>query len=500
MTPDASAMAGFGGPPDLSLMQVATYGFLFMILVLFLLTLLATVSLPVFFGALSAMNFGLKFTNALPDPIGKWSRLAGLVFRSLRRNLLRTALTYIALFVLTGMLTFIYGIVSFLGNFTADKEKEQLILITEKFGIPSMMKPGYAGEMKRILREQLPKEYQPADIDKSFMTWSFVGASLQPGKQSPENNFFLFALDPDSVTSGMMAEQGLNKDDLGDEGWADLMKVLEVVKQDKRHIVVGEDRLKVMNKRIGDALRFTSTNYKELEFDCTIVGAFPSGGRMGNAAAMRYDYLLSMMDDYKQKKGADHPLASSCLNLIWVRMPSKASFERLSAIVGDAGTFNNPAVKVETFSAFAASVFEPFKRIIWGMKWIIMPAIVVIMCLVIGITITIGVRERRGEMAVLKVLGFQPAQVQVMVVSESVLIGIYGGMLSTWTVYFLPRVLDAVTQEFGVKIALLKLLTMSEWILLYGPVLGVVVGLVGSLLPSRSASTVKVSEVFAQVA
>ena len=28
MTPDASQMAGFGGPPDLSLMQVATYGFL----------------------------------------------------------------------------------------------------------------------------------------------------------------------------------------------------------------------------------------------------------------------------------------------------------------------------------------------------------------------------------------------------------------------------------------------------------------------------------------
>jgi len=256
----------------------------------------------------------------------------------------------------------------------------------------------------------------------------------------------------------------------------------------------------VMNKRVGDDLKFTSTNYKELEFDCKIVGAFPSGGRMGNAAAMRYDYLLAMMDDYKKRKGADHPLASSCLNLIWVRMPSKESFERLSAIVGEPGTFSSPAVKVETFSAFAATVFEPFKRIFWGMKWIIMPAIVAIMCLVIGITITIGVRERRAEMAVLKVLGFQPRQVQAMVVSESILIGIYGGLLSTWTVYFLPRVMDEVTQWFGVKIALLKMLKMSEWILLYGPLLGIAVGLVGSLLPSRSASKVKVSEVFAQVA
>jgi putative ABC transport system permease protein len=500
MTPDASAMAGFGGPPDFSLMQVALYGFLFIILVLLLLTLLAVLSLPVFFGALSVMNLGLKGTNTLPDPIGKWSRLAGLVFRSLRRNLLRTALTYIALFVLTGMLTFIYGIITFLGNFTADKEKEQLILITEKFGIPSQMKPGYADQVKKILRDKLPKKYQPADIDKSFMTWSFVGASLEPGKQSPENNFFLFALDPEAVTSGMMAEQGLNKEDLGDDGWALLLAVLETVKQEKRNIVIGEDRLKVMNKRVGDEIKFTSTNYKDLVFDCKIVGAFPSGGRMGNAAAMRYDYLLAMMDDYKKQKGVEHPQAGSCLNLIWVRMPSKESFERLSAIVGEQGAFSNPAVKVETFSAFAATVFEPFKRIFWGMKWIIMPAIVAIMCLVIGITITIGVRERRAEMAVLKVLGFQPRQVQAMVVSESVLIGIFGGMLATWTVYFLPRIMDEVSQTFGVKIALFKALKMSEWILVYGPLLGIAVGLIGAFMPSRSASKVKVSEVFAQVA
>ena len=77
-----------------------------------------------------------------------------------------------------------------------------------------------------------------------------------------------------------------------------------------------------------------------------------------------------------------------------------------------------------------------------------MPAIVVIMCLVIGITITIGVRERWTEMAVLKVLGFQPWQVMGMIVSEAMLIGVYGGMLSTWTVFYLPKV-DQRGQQGG---------------------------------------------------
>ena len=134
---------------------------------------------------------------------------------------------------------------------------------------------------------------------------------------------------------------------------------------------------------------------------------------MGNAAAMRYDYLLSMMDDYKEQEEGTAPPAgpTRCLNLVWVRMPSKESFEQLAEIVRRPGTFGSPAAKMETFSAPSASVLEPFKDIFWGLKWIIMPAIVGIMCLVIAITITIGVRERWTEMAVLKVLGFQPWQV-----------------------------------------------------------------------------------------
>jgi ABC-type antimicrobial peptide transport system permease subunit len=87
-----------------------------------------------------------------------------------------------------------------------------------------------------------------------------------------------------------------------------------------------------------------------------------------------------------------------------------------------------------------------------------------------------------------------------MVVSESVLIGIYGGMLATWSVYFLPLLISNLTKTVGVKFAFFDSFKSSEWILLYGPALGVAVGLIGALMPSRSASKVKVSEVFAQVA
>lgn len=547
---EPSMMMGQSAAPDISLMQAAIYGTAVMFGAIFIATFLAFCTLPIFFGAMWTLNLGLKILANFPDPIGKFSKLGGLVFRSLRRNLLRTALTYVALFVLTWVLTGIYGMVKFLGDFTAEKEDSQMVIMSEKYSIPSMMPPGYANQLKgvmdtlpesnrprpltdeerikkgvaasplgsikkeeldRLFRDDLPKD--PANPDRqrynllaaegqkeNFMTWSFVGASLDPTKFTAENNLFLFALDPEAITSGMMSEQGLSKEDLGEEGWTEMLRVIESVKDDKRNIVIGADRLKVMNKKVGDEVKFYSTNYKDITFECKIVGEFPAGSRLANGAAMRYDYLLAKLDEYRKTKGTDHPSANRCLNLAWIRMPNKTSYQALAAKVNEPGKFNSPAAKMETFSAVVGSFLEPYKDIFWGMKYIIMPAIIAIMCLVIGITITIGVRERWTEMAVMKVLGFQPWQIMSMIVSEAMLIGVFGGLLSTWFLYFTPRLIRMGTKAIGLKFAFFDNFNMPIEIILYGPLLGIAVGIIGSALPSWNARKVKVSEVFAQVA
>ncbi len=489
------------GPPDLSLVELAVYGVAGMGLVLFLLTLLAVVTLPLFFGALGVMELALKLVQNLPDPVGKSAKLTGLVFRSLRRNLLRTALTYVALFVLTGMLTMIYSAVSLLANITKEKEGNVKVLLTEKYSIPSLMPPGYSGQLKGIIRDRLPPESRMPDIDANFMTWAFVGTSLDPEKRTAENNLTFFCLEPDAVLT-MMDDQGLNKTDLGDDGYAALIAGIELVKQDKRNIIVGEDRLKTIGKQVGDEVKCYGSNYKDITFECKIVAAFPSGSRMANNACMRSDYLAAKLDEYEKTKGKPHPVAAGCVNLIWVRLPDKASYERLASIVNEPGVFGSPAVKLETFSSGVAAFIEPFKDILWGMKYLIMPAITVIMCLVVGITITIGVRERWTEMAVLKVLGFQPWQVMAMIIAEAVLIGLFGSLLSTWLVTLLPEFIEWAKATFGIKFqaAFFNTFKAPIEVAYLGPLLGGLVGLIGAAVPSQSARRVKVSEVFAQVA
>ena len=164
--------------PDLTLIEMAVYAAVFLIVLLIVLTQMAIATLPVFFAALGVMELGLRVVQNMPDPVGKFSKIGGLVFRNMRRNLLRTALTYVALFVLTGMLTFFYGIIKGIERFTEEKEGAQIVIMTEKFGIPSQMPPGYVRQLKDVIREKLPPEHRPDDVDKHFMTWSFVVGSL----------------------------------------------------------------------------------------------------------------------------------------------------------------------------------------------------------------------------------------------------------------------------------------------------------------------------------
>ena len=56
------------------------------------------------------------------------------------------------------------------------------------------------------------------------------------------------------------------------------------------------------------------------------------------------------------------------------------------------------------------------------------------------------------------------------------------------------------TKAVGVKFAFFDNFNMPWQIVIYGPLLGIAVGLIGSALPSWNARKVKVSEVFAQVA
>src|SRR5690606_11204049 len=133
--------------------------------------------------------------------------------------------------------------------------------------------------------------------------------------------------------------------------------------------------------------------------------------------------------------GQAHPMAEKSVNLVWVRTPDTATFTQVADQIMNAPALNNPAVKVETAASGIASFLEAYRDIFWGVRWVLSPSIIITLALIISNAISISVRERRMEFAIMKVLGFRPVQILLLVLCVALLIGAASGVISAGGTY-----------------------------------------------------------------
>jgi putative ABC transport system permease protein len=185
------------------------------------------------------------------------------------------------------------------------------------------------------------------------------------------------------------------------------------------------------------------------------------------------------------------------LNLVWLKVPDTKSFTQVASQITSSPSYSSPAVKVETSSSGISTFLEAYRDLIWGMRFLLGPAIVVTLALVISNAISISVRERRMEFAILKVLGFQPLQILFLVLGEALLIGAVSGALSAWLTYF---VVNRIYGGIDFPIAFFAKFSISDMAPWWGLAIGTGAAFAGSVLPAWTACRVKVAEVFGRVA
>jgi putative ABC transport system permease protein len=224
---------------------------------------------------------------------------------------------------------------------------------------------------------------------------------------------------------------------------------------------------------------------------------FPDNPRYNQTAVMNRDYLQRALDQYQQKNGKKHPLAEKNLNLVWLRVPDSETFSKLGNQVMASPLYTSPAVKCETASAGISSFLEPYKDILAWVKWGLVPALLIIMSLVMAMAISINVRERRTEMAVLKVLGFSPGRILAIVLGEALVVGVLSGLISAALSYGLVH---GVMGGIPFPIAFFPVWDILPDALWWGILFGAFTSVIGSIVPAWGARNVKVSEVFAKVA
>ena len=440
------------------------------------------------------LYLGEFLLNAVP--FGRSVRFLLIMLKSLRRNLLRTSLTYLAAFVLVVVITLVWSQLYFLDKLTAEKTRDLKVIVTEKWQAGSQMPWAYA----RPLSEGAADRRRPYDVrPQDSMTWQFYIGTLDAAKKTRENLVFFIALEPRKILTMMDAlldeftpagEEHRKRPSA--EEIARLQEAVRQMERNKRAVILGKERLKAINKQVGERFSVTGINYSGIDLEFEVVGVFPDS-RYNDNAVMNCAYLNDALDAYpKTHGGARHPLADKSLNMVWLQVPDPPTFLRLAEQIDTSGLFDNPAVKCETLSSGVATWIEGYRDLIWGIRWLLAPALLATMALVIANAISISVRERRTELAVLKVLGYRPAQILTLVLGEAVLIGAISGLLSAGLTYLAIDYALPQTGQAGLYVPVSGLV--------WGPAIGALTALAGSLLPAWAACKVQVSEVFAKIA
>lgn len=422
------------------------------------------------------------------------------LLKSLRRNLLRSILTGLATFILVLVVTLVWSILAFLDRQTAAKSKNLKAIITERYQLPSQMPIAYATRLAEGAPRQ-PGDYR-VNPDKDAMLWAFYGGTLDPNKKTRENIVFFFAMEPRKLIS-MDSHGNFNSmmediDQVSDEDKRKLAAACEEMEKYPYKVVMGPSRIAALNKKVGERIKVTSMNYKDIDLEFEIMGELP-GGRYELSAVMNYRYLDEALRTYNKGKTKDqqHPMTERTLALMWVRVPDTATFEKVAEQITTSPEFRSPAVKCETASSGIASFLDAYKTILFGMRWLLAPAILVTMSLVIANAISISVRERRVEMAVLKVLGFSPNQILILVLGEALLIGCISGVVSAIATQFL---VNDLIGGISLPIAFFGKFFINDAAPWWGLGIGAMTALAGSLVPAWSARSVKVSDVFSKIA
>ena len=368
-----------------------------------------------------------------------------LLLANLTRKKVRTALTigsFVVALFLFGLLVTIRGAFN---QGVAAAGVDRLIVMSKV----SLIQPLPIAYRDRLARVPGIKE----------VTW----ASWFGGVYQDEKNFFAqFAIDADGYRS-MYPEFVLP-----DDQW-------EAFQKDKMGAIAGAYTAKRFGWKIGDRIPIRGAIYTG-EWQFNLRGIYEGSRPQDDTSQFwfHWNYLNERVEPYIKNWAGWYV----------VRLQPGEDAAAVSSRI-DAQFANSPfETRTQTEAAFMASFVEQMGNIEFLMLSI-GGVVVFTLLLVTGNTMATAVRERTGELAVLKTVGFSDAFVLGLVLVESALLAVVGGVLGV-------GLAKAFTLRGDPTGGMLPVFYMPGWSLAAGIVLAVVVGLLAGLLPAMTAMRLQV--------
>src|SRR6185437_8043534 len=189
---------------------------------------------------------------------------------------------------------------------------------------------------------------------------------------------------------------------------------VEALKHEKTGAILSADLMQLMNWKVGQQFTVISSSHPSKDLRFKIVGVLPPG---------EYARNFFFREDYFEE-GTGNKESVTC---VWLRLGDDETARRIAAHIQEEFQRHQPELKVETESAGVAR-FAYREQAILSIIELVVSILVVDMVIVLSNSISVATRERKVEMAVLKVLGFEPSAIMVLVIGEATLIGGASGL------------------------------------------------------------------------
>ena len=375
-----------------------------------------------------------------------------LLFANLRRKKIRTLLTLGSFLVALFLFGLLAGIRSGFNQGIEIAGADRLVVI----GRTGLMQPLPLAYYERIKRLSGVKNV-------AYSTW-FGGIY-----QDPKNFFAQFAVEPEAWRA-MYPEFVVN-----DAQWKDFVA-------DRQGVVVGRKLARRFDWKIGDHVPLKAPSYLgggswDFNVRGIYVGKRPQDDEGQFWLQARYLYEKAP------------PYWKGIVGWYVVRVAAPDEAVRAAKAIDDEFANSASETRTQTESAFAASFVKQMGNIEFLMI-AIGSVVFFTLLLVTGNTMAISVRERTGELAVLKAVGFSDRFVLGFVLAESLLIAAVGGGIGLW----LAR--GVVAQDLTRGILLMYLPGSA---LATGAALTLATGLLAGLLPALGAMRLSVVDALRRI-
>jgi putative ABC transport system permease protein len=250
--------------------------------------------------------------------------------------------------------------------------------------------------------------------------------------------------------------------------WGISPEQFEQFKKIRTAALVGEETMKRFQLHLGQQIQLRGTLYP---FNVTLQIVGTIGGKAPpNFLLFRRDYL---------EEAAGRP---GIVDNMWIKVDKPESVPQVIATI-DEGFANSSAETLsESEAAFIGSFLEQY-RMFFRMAELLGFIVVLTIGLVAANTAAMSIRERRGEIAVMRSMGFPSRTILSLLLTESVLIGLIGGVIGCGSAYVVLKVFS-----IGNVGGPLGTIRMPPAVLVETLVASALIGLFSAMVPASSAA------------